>query len=99
MAASDVLVSAPRLGTGTDSNGRGTFVRCPAVDEPIAADATRLVFSVVIPKGNGERLKKKRTTAVVVPDCVATIDRLSMTAPSLPEQSTRSLQPPPMRDE
>ncbi len=95
MAVSDVDVSAPRFGTGTDKGGRETFVLCPAAPETIAAEATTAVFSVVIPNGVGEELRKKRTTAAVVLASVATRERLSMTAPSLPRQSTSTVQPPP----
>lgn len=93
-AVSVVVVSAPKLGTGTESGGRGTLVLCPRVLETTAALATRAVFSVVIPNGVGEELRKNKTTAAVVLISVAMMDRLSIVAPS-PPPSTSRVQPPP----
>ena len=71
------------------------FVRVPGAAELIAALATHTELEDVIEEAEAAILRKIRTVDAVVLASLATIERLSTTAPSLLKQSTRSTQPPP----
>lgn len=83
-------------GTGTVNAGRGMFVRWPAVVEPMEPLATQTVLLELMPPEEVATLRKTRTVDDVVLASLAIIEILSITAPSLLEQSTSSVQPPPL---
>lgn len=83
-------------GTGTVRAGSEIFVLCPAVAEPIAALAIQAVLLAVIPFVAVATLRKTSTVDAVVLASLAMMEMLSITAPSLLEQSTSKVQPPPL---
>jgi len=72
------------------------FVLWPAVADPIAALAMQAVLLAVIPLVAVATLKNTSTVDAVVLASLAMMEMLSMTAPSLLEQSTNRVQPPPL---
>jgi len=73
------------------------LTRCPAVLPPgIASLATQAVLNAEIEAGDAAVLRNASTVLVVVEASLMTIDRESMTAPSLLLQSTRRTHPAPV---
>jgi len=91
--AATVAAGLAKFGTGTDKAGSGIFVLLPFAADVIVAPATYAVLAVVILAAVVAVLKKARTALAVVFASNARIDKLSITAPSLPEQSTIKTQP------
>jgi hypothetical protein len=92
-----VVAAGPaKLGTGTLNGGNEIFVRSPAALELIVSFATSTVFAEVIDAAEAAMLRKTNTFEAVVLASLATIDKLSTTAPSLLRQSTSSTHPPPL---
>ena len=71
------------------------FVLSPMFVDPIAPIATATVFAVEIVEVVVAVLRKTTTLEAVVLASFATIDKLSITPPSLAEQSTNKMHPPP----
>jgi len=88
-----VAAGLAKLGTGTLNGGKGIFVLVPTAEEAIAAPPTYAEFAVVIDVAVVAVLRKTKTFLAVVLASKATIERLSTTAPSFPEQSTRTTHP------
>jgi hypothetical protein len=91
--AAAVAAGLAKLGTGTLNGGKGIFVLCPFAVDPIVAPATYAELAVVIDVAVVEVLKKTRTLRAVVLASIATMDKLSITAPSFDEQSTSKEKP------
>ncbi len=88
-----VAAGLAKLGTGTLNGGKGIFVLSPLAVDPIVAPATYAELAVVIDVAVDAVLKKTNTFLAVVLASKATIDKLSTTAPSFPEQSTKTTNP------
>ena len=69
------------------------FVLCPYDVDPIVAPATFAELAVVIDLAVVAVLRKTRTLRAGVLASIATIDKLSITAPSFAEQSTSKAKP------
>ena len=92
-----VAAGEARFGIGTDNGGSEILTRCPAVLPPgIAPLATTAVLSAEIVAVVVAVLIKTSTVLVVVDASVITTESESITAPSLPPQSTSNAQPAPL---
>tara|TARA_R100001082_G_C4365574_1_gene161761 strand:+ start:5113 stop:5703 length:591 start_codon:yes stop_codon:yes gene_type:complete len=88
-----VAAGLAKLGTGIVNAGKAILTLSPADVVPIAPLATHAVFDAVIADGVVAVLRKARTTFAEVLASVDMIDKLSITAPSLAEQSTNTVHP------